>query len=299
MDSDQGQGKGTLLNNEPLARYTSWRVGGVAERLYKPTDIKDLQCYLQSLPKNEHITWLGLGSNVLIRDGGLKGSVIYTRGCLSQMQFADLDELYVEAGVPCAHVAKQSVDRGLAGAEFLAGIPGTMGGALAMNAGAFGGEVWDLVSTVLLLNKQGKLLKRDAKDFDIAYRSVSLNEGEWFVAATLKIPKGDDQEGKGRIRQLLMKRSETQPTNLPSGGSVFKNPPGDYAARLIEVSGLKGYQIGPAQVSEKHANFIVNLGGATAQHIEALIEHVHNEVLEQQGVSLQTEVRILGEGLEA
>lgn len=302
MTIHQDQYKGVLLNNEPLARYTSWRVGGVAEHFYKPTSIEDLQGYLKSVPANERITWLGLGSNVLIRDGGIQGSVIYTRGCLSQMQFSDSDELYVEAGVPCAHVAKQSVERGLAGAEFLAGIPGTMGGALAMNAGAFGGEVWDLVSTVLLLNKQGELLTRDASDFDIAYRSVSLNAGEWFVAATLKIPKGDrqagnGQEGKSRIRQLLAKRSETQPTNLPSGGSVFKNPEGDYAARLIEATGLKGYQIGSAQVSEKHANFIVNLGGATAQHIEELIAYVHKQVQEQQGVSLQTEVRILGEGL--
>lgn len=289
--------EGVLLKNEPLARYTSWRVGGMAERFYKPSCIADLQNYLSSLANEENVVWLGLGSNVLIRDGGIKGSVIYTRGCVSEIKFTSSDEMYVEAGVPCAHVAKQSVEKGLTGAEFLAGIPGTMGGALTMNAGAFGGEVWDLVSTVVLINKKGELVTRRADEFDIAYRSVSLNEGEWFVSATLRIPKGDGQQGKERIRQLLAKRSETQPTNLPSGGSVFKNPEGDHAARLIEACDLKGYRIGSAQVSEKHANFIVNRGDATASQIEELIKYVRNDVLDKQGVNLQTEVRIIGEAL--
>jgi len=289
--------EGVLLKNEPLARYTSWRVGGMAERFYKPSCIADLQNYLSSLANEENVVWLGLGSNVLIRDGGIKGSVIYTRGCVSEIKFTSSDEMYVEAGVPCAHVAKQSVEKGLTGAEFLAGIPGTMGGALTMNAGAFGGEVWDLVSTVVLINKKGELVTRRADEFDIAYRSVNLNEGEWFVSTTLKIPKGDGQKGKERIRQLLAKRSETQPTNLPSGGSVFKNPEGDHAARLIEACDLKGYRIGSAQVSEKHANFIVNQGDATASQIEELIKYVRNDVLDKQGVNLQTEVRIIGEAL--
>lgn len=289
--------EGVLLGNEPLARYTSWRVGGAAEYFYKPSGIADLQNYLGGLASSENVVWLGLGSNVLIRDGGVRGSVIYTRGCLSRIKFTSSDELYVEAGVPCAHVAKQTVEKGLTGAEFLAGIPGTMGGALTMNAGAFNGEVWDLVSSVVVINKNGELITRRAEEFEVAYRTVNLNEGEWFVSATLKIPKGSDQQGKERIRQLLAKRSETQPTNLPSGGSVFKNPEGDYAARLIEACGLKGYQIGSAQVSEKHANFIVNKGGATANQIEELIAHVRCEVLGKQGVSLQTEVRIIGEAL--
>jgi len=289
--------EGVLLGNEPLARYTSWRVGGAAEYFYKPSGIADLQNYLGGLASSENVVWLGLGSNVLIRDGGVRGSVIYTRGCLSRIKFTSSDELYVEAGVPCAHVAKQTVEKGLTGAEFLAGIPGTMGGALTMNAGAFNGEVWDLVTSVVVINKNGELITRRAEEFEVAYRTVNLNEGEWFVSATLKIPKGSDQQGKERIRQLLAKRSETQPTNLPSGGSVFKNPEGDYAARLIEACGLKGYQIGSAQVSEKHANFIVNKGGATANQIEELIAHVRCEVLGKQGVSLQTEVRIIGEAL--
>lgn len=245
---------GQLMEREPLARYTSWRVGGVADRLYKPKSIEDVQAYLRSLPHEEAVLWLGLGSNVLVRDGGIRGSVIYTRGCLKKMHETDDGQLYVEAGVPCALVAKIAAEKGLSGAEFLAGIPGTMGGALAMNAGAFGGETWGLVSKVLLLNRQGDLIERKASEFDVGYRSVSLADDEWFVACYLDIPEGGNQQSREKIRQLLATRSQTQPTNIPSGGSVFKNPHGDHAARLIEVTGLKGKSIGGAQVSEKHSN---------------------------------------------
>jgi len=290
---------GELMENEPLARYTSWRVGGLADRLYKPSNIEDAQNYLQALPQDEPVLWLGLGSNVLVRDGGVRGSVMYTRGCIKQMRQTDDGKLYVEAGVPCALVAKLAAEKGSSGAEFLAGIPGTMGGALAMNAGAFGGETWDLVSSVLMLNRRGELIERTADEFDVAYRSVSIADDEWFVACYLDVPTGGNQESRDKIRQLLAKRSETQPTNMPSGGSVFKNPIGDHAARLIEVTGLKGKQIGGAQVSEKHSNFIVNTGNATAEDIECLIALVKKQVHEQQGALLETEVRIIGERLEA
>jgi UDP-N-acetylmuramate dehydrogenase len=285
---------GQYSENESLARYTSWRVGGVADHFYKPNDIEDVQCYLKQLPKGEPVEWLGLGSNVLIRDAGIRGTVIYTRGCLNEMAM-QAGELYVEAGVPTAHVAKLAAEHGFSGAEFFAGIPGTMGGALAMNAGAFGGETWSLVDRVLIINRQGELIERKASEFDVGYRSVSLKEGEWFVACYLVIPSGCDDSSRQKIRELLAKRSQTQPTNMPSGGSVFKNPKGDHAARLIEVSGLKGQQIGGAQVSEKHANFIVNTGDATGRDIEQLIEFVKQQVFELQGVKLETEVRILGE----
>jgi len=289
--------EGTLMQNEPLARYTSWRVGGVADRLYKPHGIKDLQHYLASIEASEPILWLGLGSNVLIREGGVRGSVIYTRGCLKQMQQTQSSELYVEAGVPCAHVAKLAAEKGLSGAEFLAGIPGTMGGALAMNAGAFGGETWRLVSRVVVVNRHGELIERQANEFDVAYRSVSVKQDEWFVACYLNVPAGDNTESREKIRQLLAKRAQTQPTNVPSGGSVFKNPLNDHAARLIETAGLKGQQIGGAQVSEKHANFILNTGQATASDIERLIAYVKQQVEEKHGVELETEVRIIGEAL--
>ncbi|ORU89927.1 MAG: UDP-N-acetylenolpyruvoylglucosamine reductase [Cycloclasticus sp. symbiont of Poecilosclerida sp. M] len=293
--SSQIQGK--LFSNEPLARYTSWRVGGNAERLYKPLSVEDLQSYIQQIPEGESLTWLGLGSNVLIRDGGIKGTVIYTRGCLNQLNYLSEENVYAEAGVPCAHVAKLAAEKGLAGAEFLAGIPGTMGGALAMNAGAFGGETWNLVDKVVLINAVGDLITRSADEFEIAYRSVSLKEGEWFVGCYLHIPVEENGKGREKIKELLAKRAKTQPTNLPSGGSVFKNPESDHAARLIEASGLKGLRLGGAQVSEKHANFIVNIGKASAADIEALIERVKAGVLEQQGVMLETEVRVIGEGL--
>jgi len=297
MMKNTDQLTGQLMERESLARYTSWRVGGIADRLYKPTSIEDTQHYLQSLPIGESVLWLGLGSNVLIRDGGVRGSVIYTRGCLKQMEETADGLLKVEAGVPCALVAKLAAEKGLSGAEFLAGIPGTMGGALAMNAGAFGGETWGLVSKVVLLNRHGDLIEREASGFDVGYRSVSLADGEWFVTCYLDIPRGGNKESREKIRQLLAKRSQTQPTNIPSGGSVFKNPEGDHAARLVEVTGLKGYQIGGAQVSEKHSNFILNTGKATAKDIESLIEYVKNQVQEKQGVLLETEVRIIGEEL--
>ena len=283
------------MKNEPMARYTSWRVGGLADRVYKPNSIEDVQAYLQSLPADEKVLWLGLGSNVLIRDGGIRGSVINTRGCLKQMLLSDSEGLYVEAGVPCAHVAKFAADNNLLNAEFLAGIPGTMGGALAMNAGAFGGETWGLVNKVLLINRRGELIERKAGEFDVSYRHVLLAKDEWFVACYLKMPTGDNKQGREKIRELLAARAASQPTNKPSCGSVFKNPTGDYAARLIEVSGLKGKQVGGAQVSTKHANFILNTGHATASDIEQLMNHVKKAVLEQHGVELEAEVRVIGE----
>ena len=224
---------GQLKEREPLARYTSWRLGGLADRFYKPSSIEDVQAYLQSIPSDEPVLWLGLGSNVLIRDGGVRGSVVYTRGCLKQMKAIDAGQLYVEAGVPCALVAKLAAEKGLSGAEFLAGIPGTMGGALAMNAGAFGGETWPLVNKVVVVNRQGQLIERQADEFDVGYRSVSVADDEWFVACYLDIPVGGDDESREKIRQLLAKRSQTQPTNKPSGGSVFLTPPADHAARLL------------------------------------------------------------------
>ncbi|MEO1888721.1 MAG: UDP-N-acetylmuramate dehydrogenase [Cycloclasticus sp.] len=297
MKQPANQLSGQLMEKEPLARYTSWRVGGRADRLYKPSDIDDVRHYLQSLPVDEPVLWLGLGSNVLIRDGGVRGSVIYTRGCLKQMYDSNDGLIYVEAGVPCALVAKLAAEKDLAGAEFLAGIPGTMGGALAMNAGAFGGETWNLVRKVLVVNRQGDLIERKASEYKIGYRSVSVADDEWFVACYLDIPTGGNQQSREKIRALLAKRSKTQPTNMPSGGSVFKNPEGDHAARLIEATGLKGKRIGGAQVSEKHSNFILNTGNATAADIEQLIRFVKKEVLEKHGVSLETEVRIIGEVL--
>jgi len=290
--------KGRLLLDEPLAKYTSWRVGGPADRLYIPRDREDLCEFIKALPESEPVFWMGLGSNLLVRDGGIRGTVINTKGRLKAMKLAEDGSVYVEAGVPCAHVARFCAEQGLIGAEFLAGIPGTMGGALKMNAGAFGGETWAIVKSVETINVLGQVKLRKSQDFTISYRSVKGLEGEWFLAAMLSLQLGDSAASQLKIKWLLDKRAKTQPTNQPSCGSVFKNPEGDYAARLIEQSGLKGYAIGGACVSEKHANFIVNKGHAKAAEIESLIEYVQAEVNLHQGVSLQTEVCMVGEYCE-
>ena len=286
--------KGRLLMNEKLAKYTSWRVGGCADRLYMPLDRADLIEFVAQLPANEPVFWMGLGSNLLIRDGGIRGTVINTKGRLKAMRRTDEGAVYVEAGVPCAHVARFCAEQGLVGAEFLAGIPGTMGGALKMNAGAFGGETWTLVNQVDMLTARGEVIIRPPQDFTVSYRSVKGKDGEWFLSALLQLPEGDTNASQQKIKGLLEKRAQTQPTNQPSCGSVFKNPEGDFAARLIEQSGLKGYSIGGACVSEKHANFIVNTGKATAANIETLISYVQAKVNEQHGVMLRTEVCMVG-----
>ena len=287
--------KGTLLNNEPLARYTSWRVGGPAQRMYIPENKADLIDFVAGLPQGEPLYWIGLGSNLLVRDGGVRGTVINTRSRLKEMRLIDSDRVYVEVGVPCAHVARFCSDLGLTGAEFLAGIPGTMGGALKMNAGAFGGETWQIVDQLEMLNQQGQVINRNKHEFEVAYRSVKGIDDEWFLAAELKLTKGDSQVSQLQIKALLEKRNTSQPTNKPTCGSVFKNPVGDHAARLIEACGLKGYRIGGAIVSEKHANFIENQGNATAVDIETLIQHIQTQVQQQFGISLQTEVCRIGD----
>ncbi len=284
-----------LLTDEPLAKYTSWRVGGPADRMYLPKNKDDLVRFLAALPERENVYWLGLGSNLLVRDGGIRGVVINTRSRLKEMKLIDSERVYVEAGVPCAHVARFCGDLGLTGAEFLAGIPGTMGGALKMNAGAFGGETWNIVDAVEVVNRWGQVRKRGKAEYDVAYRSVKGTGDEWFLAAELQLKKGDAELSQQKIRALLEQRAETQPTNKPTCGSVFKNPPGNFAARLIEDCGLKGYCVGGACVSEKHANFIENRGHATAAEIEQLIEHIRQRVLDKHGISLETEVCMVGE----
>jgi UDP-N-acetylmuramate dehydrogenase len=285
---------GRVLKHEKLAKYTSWRVGGPADQLYIPHNLQDLIEFIKALPESEPVFWMGLGSNLLVRDGGIRGTVINTKGRLKEMHLTDDGLVYVEAGVPCAHVARFCGERGLIGAEFLAGIPGTMGGALKMNAGAFGGETWAIVKRVEMLNMSGKVTERKPQDFTVSYRSVKGLNKEWFLSCLLTLQPGDTASSQQKIKGLLEKRGATQPTNQPSCGSVFKNPEGDYAARLIEQTGLKGYAIGGACVSEKHANFIVNTGNATAADIEALIYYVQDKVKQQQGVVLQTEVCMVG-----
>lgn len=287
--------RGRLRHEVPLARHTTWRVGGPAEHCYQPADLRDLSNYLAGLPPAEPVLWLGLGSNLLVRDGGIRGSVILTHGVLNGIDRAGATSIRVEAGVPCAKVARWCANAGLTGAEFLVGIPGTMGGALAMNAGAFGGETWNRVTAVEMLDRNGRITERTPDQFVVGYRTVQGPAGEWFVAARLELEPGDARLSNAKIKSLLQQRAATQPMGVPSCGSVFRNPPNDHAGRLIEDCGLKGYHIGGACVSEKHANFIINRGGASAADIESLINHVRDTVERERGVRLVAEVRIVGD----
>ncbi|MFC3908976.1 UDP-N-acetylmuramate dehydrogenase [Legionella dresdenensis] len=289
--------QGQLLHNEPLADYTTWRVGGLAARLYKPVSIDDLANFLTQLPAEEPVLWLGLGSNSLIRDSGFSGTVILTQGCLKDLQLLDENHIRVEAGVSCASMARFSARNNLAGGEFWAGIPGTMGGALRMNAGCFNSETWRWVVEVETINRRGERRIRKADQFDISYRHVSgLSPDEWFVAAVCRLETGEKEKSLQLIKELLAHRADTQPTSEYNCGSVFRNPPGNYAARLIESCGLKGRQIGGAVVSTKHANFIINQHGtASANDIESLINLVHDTVHQETAIDLVREVHIIGD----
>lgn len=289
--------RGEMRINESMARHTSWRVGGPADRYFAPDDEQALDEFLASLPPDEPLTWLGLGSNLLVRDGGIRGTVIVLTRLAERLQQTDDLGITAGAGSACAKVARFSAEAGLSGAEFLAGIPGTLGGALAMNAGAFGTETWSVVDWVETVDRCGRRHRRQSDEFTIGYRSVRGVADEWFMAAGLKLEPDADGGARQRIRELLARRSQSQPMGLPSCGSVFRNPPGDYAGRLIERCGLKGFRIGRAYVSDKHANFIINSGGATAADIEGLIEYVQSAVRLQTGVELEAEVRIIGEPL--
>jgi len=285
----------SILQYASLARYTTWRVGGPADLLYLPANLADLQKFLQVLPTNIPLTLIGLGSNILIRDAGIPGVVVVTQGGLQAMDLTESGLLRAEAGVAVAKLARFSARQGLTGIEFLAGIPGTVGGALTMNAGCYGGETWQRIQCVETIDRFGEIRLRQAHEFTVGYRSVKLPANEWFVAGYFSLTPGDRESSLASIKKLLNQRNAAQPTNLPNCGSVFRNPPNDFAARLIEQCGLKNSRIGGAAVSEKHANFIVNDQLATAADIEKLIYHVQQVVATRCGVTLVPEVRILGE----
>lgn len=288
-----------VLQHEPLARYTSWRVGGPADRLVLAQRVEDLQQFLQQLPASEPLTFIGLGSNLLVRDGGVRGTVVVMHQALQALAMEG-DRVYADAGVTCAKLARFAASQGRVGAEFMAGIPGTVGGALAMNAGCYGGETWQWVDEVKTIDRAGVVHVRSHNEYQPSYRQVAHPVAdEWFLGGWFAMPSGDGKASATQIKQLLAKRLASQPLNMPSAGSTFRNPEGDFAARLIEASGLKGAVIGGAQISEKHANFIVNLGHASAADIEELMAHAKAIVLEKQGVTLHQEVKVIGEGVLA
>ncbi len=284
---------GELRHGEPLARYTTWRAGGPAQRLYCPSDRAELAAFLARLPAQEPLFWAGLGSNLLVRDGGVAGTVILTPGGLDGLHIEGT-RVRAEAGVPSPRLARASVRSGLAGLEFLAGVPGTVGGALALNAGAEGGETWAALCEVETVDRGGRLRTRRPADFRVGYRAVAGPPGEAFVAATWRLAPADPEALQQRVRGLLQRRKATQPVGQPTCGSVFRNPPGAAAGRLIEAAGCKGLAVGGAYVSERHANFIINAGGGAAD-IEALMGHVQDRVERCHGVRLEPEVHTWGE----
>ncbi len=294
--------RGELRLDEPMARHVSWRAGGRVARAYFPAGLDDLCVFIAGLRHDEPLLFVGLGSNLLVRDGGYDGTVVFTHGALSALRIDEEGLVYAEAGVASPKVARFVANQGCAGAEFLAGVPGTVGGALAMNAGCYGSETWNHVERVLMIDRHGRKSVRTPAEFAIGYRHVGLREvcDEWFAAAWLRFPQGDAAASRARIKSLLEQRIASQPLQQPNAGSVFRNPPGDHAARLIQEANLKGYSIGGARVSEMHANFVVNPENkASATEIEMLIGQIQAKVQEKFGVELVPEVRIVGERLEA
>jgi UDP-N-acetylmuramate dehydrogenase len=288
---------GELRSNEPMSRHTSWRVGGPADKFFLPASIDDLSQFLRELDLTTPIFWLGVGSNLLVRDGGIRGVVISASKILRTLDRVATHLVTAGSGVPCTQLARACQRWGIGPAEFFAGIPGTIGGALAMNAGAHGGETWERVESVRTINRAGDVQRRWPAEYSVGYRSVSGPGNEWFIEADLRFDP-DVTASREALEALLLRRKSTQPLGLPSCGSVFRNPPGDHAARLIEAADLKGYRIGGAEVSAKHANFIINSDNASATDVEALIDHVRRTVLDRHGVELRHEVRIVGEWLQ-
>ena len=283
-----------VLRDVPLSKHTSWHVGGPADLLFTPRNVMDLASFMRQLPPEMPVLWIGLGSNLLVRDGGVRGAVVLTHGALGDLERSSATRIRAGAGLPCARLARQCVKWGLGPADFFAGIPGTLGGALAMNAGAWGGETWHHVVELEVIDRRGARHTRQPTEYQVGYRRVAGPQDEWFVGARLEFERKPGLNDEP-MRELLEKRKQTQPIGEWSCGSVFTNPPGDHAARLIEACGLKGFRIGDASVSQKHANFIINHGAARAADIEALIRHVQSTVAAANHIELATEVRIVGE----
>ena len=323
---------GALTEHEPMAKHVTWRAGGVARYAFRPADASDLVAFFHShraqLDEFPPL-FVGLGSNLLVRDGGIAATAIFTHPGLQSIHVVgdvgdggyggdavrtgraaqsdnaanagDTVTIVAEVGVAAPKLARFAANHSLEGAEFLAGVPGTVGGALTMNAGCYGSQTWEHARAAAVIDRDARITSRNRDRFEIGYRHVAaqfatLGRDAWFMSATFEFTRGDGDRSRERIKELLAKRVATQPLQLPNAGSVFRNPHGDHAARLIQCCGLKGFAIGGARVSEKHANFIVNPGGAgSAYDIEALIAHVRRVVADRTGIELEPEVRIVGE----
>jgi UDP-N-acetylmuramate dehydrogenase len=288
--------KGKIVKNKSLKDYNTWKVGGEAEYFYEPKSIEDLKIFL-NLVKDTEITFLGNGSNVLIRDDGIEGCVVCLKNTFNNYKINKNNEIIIEAGLSCMKIAQITAKKNYTGLEFLCGIPGSLGGALAMNAGCYGGNIWEKVSKVTLINKDGKIIQKDKKDFTIGYRNVDLKENNFFISANFLLKENPLNNSLDIIKDYLKDRRSKQPTGLPSCGSVFKNPSNAHAANLIDSLDLKGYKIGGAYISEKHANFIISNKGTKSSDIESLIDYIQKKVYEKKKIFLETEVKFIGRKL--
>ncbi len=285
--------KGNLRKNISLKKYNTWKVGGKAEYFFEPEDLEDLKIFL-NLTSGEKVTFLGNGSNVLIRDNGIEGYVVCLKKSFNNHHINSENKFIFEAGLSCMKIAQISAKQNFTGLEFLCGIPGTLGGALKMNAGCYGGNIWDNVSDITLINKEGDLIKRKKNDFKISYRNVDIDENNFFVSASFNLQKNQMNNSLNIIKDFLKDRRSNQPTGLPSCGSVFKNPKNHHAAKILDSLGLKGFRVGGAYVSEKHANFIITEKSAKSKDIEKLINYIQKKVYEDKKISLETEVKFIG-----
>lgn len=287
---------GRLKENEPLSAHTTLGIGGPARWYFRPTDAAALAEALAAVPADVAIMPLGRGSNLLVGDAGIDGLVID----MSHINTIEItgDTLTAGAGCRMSKVALQCANHGLTGVEFMATVPGDIGGGVAMNAGAFGQQVSDTLQQIVVLHRDGREEAINAQQLTMRYRYTQLPAGSLVVAATFRLQAGDPESIRRRMREIREKRSATQPLAQPNCGSVFKNPENDHAARLIEAAGLKGTCIGGARISNTHANFIINEGGATCADVLALIALVRREVEAQFSVLLEPEVRITGAGHE-
>ncbi len=287
---------GQVRLNEDMALHTTFRLGGPADVFVCPTSADELSAVLKYLAKQPiPLLIIGRGSNLIVRDGGIRGVVVKLG---EGFDHVTIEGTYItaEAGVALAALSWKAAEASLAGFEFAAGIPGSLGGALVMNAGAYGGEMCQVVDWVDCMDRGGNVRRRSNAEMEYAYRHSILHDtDEIAIGAGLNLRAGVREEIETQIKELNARRASKQPLNWPSAGSVFKRPPGNYAGPLIESAGLKGFRIGGAMVSELHANFIVNVGGATAADVLAVIEHVQQTVLAQHGIKMEPEVRVVGE----
>ena len=286
--------KTELRYNEPLAKHTSFRIGGPAEVMAFPKNTNELsQMMKMSGILDCKPVILGAGTNVLAPDEGIKGLIICLKDCLGGMEQLDDDRIWVAAGVTMTRAAVFAAGLGLGGMEFAHGIPGTVGGGVYMNAGAYEGQISDICECVDVMTEDGEILRLSADDMEFSYRHSRLENHPGIVlGAIFKLYQKPEEEIRALMQTLMAKRKDKQPLELPSAGSAFKRPVGNFAGALIEQAGLKGFRIGNAAVSEKHAGFVVNLGGATAADVKAVLQQVAQKVYDQFGVWLEPEVRI-------